>query len=148
MKRTAFGTILQYTDPDFVFDEEEPDELGAVVIHYVADITGPEVSVEAVDVTTHDSPDRFNESLPGMADGGEVAFDLMFDPDTDGHERILALVAQRSLIEFALILPGASGQFEFTGFFTKAGPTFPVKDALKASASIKVSGKPVFTPPA
>ncbi|MES2706077.1 MAG: phage tail tube protein [Verrucomicrobiota bacterium] len=147
-KQAAYGTSLSYIDPDFIFDPETPEETGDVVIHQVGDITGPEISVETIDVTTHDSPDGFNEFLPGMADGGELSFDLLFDPGEGGHDRILDLVKRRIPLDFTITLPGDSGNFAFAGLFTKAGQTFPVKDALKASVSIKVSGSPVFTPPA
>lgn len=134
-KQAAFGTSLQYVDPDDAND---------VVIHQIGDLSGPDVSVEPIDVTTHDSADRFSEFLPGMADGGPVDFELVFDPSATGHARILELVKQRDTIAFKLLLPDGASGFDFAGIFTKAGPTFPVKDAIRASVSIKVSGKPVF----
>jgi hypothetical protein len=95
-KISAFGTWLTYMDPDSGEQER---------IHYVADISGPEVSVETVDVTTHDSADQFAEFVAGSADSGEVTFDLMFDPNGLNHRRMLELVDARYNLSFSLILP-------------------------------------------
>ncbi len=147
-KQAAYGTVIQYIDPDFVYDPGEPLELGETIIHQVADISGPEISVETIDVTTHDSPDHYNEFIPGAADGGELTFELVFDPSLNGHGAIVDLVTRRLLIEFALILPGDTGRWNFLGMFSKCGHTATVKDALRASVGVKVSGKPTFTAPA
>ncbi len=101
-KKAAYGTRLRYIDPDSELMER---------IHYVADISGPELSVETIDASTHDSPDHFNEFLPGAADGGDVSFDLMFDPDSDGHARILELISQREMIPFNLVAPKPNVEF-------------------------------------
>lgn len=101
-KQAAYGTHLIYTDPESPVTR---------AIHAVADISGPEVSIDTIDVTTHDSPDKFNEFVPGMADGGEVTFDLMFDPLSSGHARILELVALRKRIFFIIEMPGPDSIF-------------------------------------
>jgi hypothetical protein len=95
-KTAAFGTWLTYIDPDTGEDAR---------LLYVADISGPEVMVEAVDVTTHDSADQFAEFLAGSADSGELTFDLMFDPAGEGHRRLLELMYDRNRLYFSVILP-------------------------------------------
>lgn len=119
-------------------------------IAFVGDFSGPDVNIETIDVTTHDSPDHFNEFLAGMADGGEVPFDLVFDPSLPSHADLYNAVADRFTHNFQVQLPGfvdeaSGGFFQFAGIFTKFGTSSPVKDKLMASCSIKVSGKPVFT---
>ncbi len=115
----------------------------------IGDFSGPEIGVETIDATTHDSPDHFNEFLAGMADGGEVPFDLVFDPALAAHETLYNAVADRALHNFQIQAPGfvstgGGGYFSFAGLFTKFGTTFPVKDKIGASVTIKVSGKPVW----
>lgn len=121
-----------------------------IVLNSVGDFTGPEVSVETIDVTTHDSPDAFNEFIAGMADGGSVDFDLVFEYDSAAHETLYNSVAARGIHNFRVQLPGFTstsdgGYWQFAGLFTKIGAAMPVKDKLSASVSIKVSGKPVYT---
>jgi hypothetical protein len=116
----------------------------------VGDISGPEVSVETIDVTTHDSADFFTEFLAGIADSGDVSFDLVFDPNLAAHETIYNDVIGRQKHNFYLKMPGwvstaAGGYIAFAGIFTKIGLTFPVKSGIMAPVTIKVSGKPVYT---
>lgn len=111
MKKAAFGTRLRYHDQDNSLH----------VIHYVADISGPEVSVEPVDVTTHDSQDAFDESLPGLASGGDVSFDLMFDSGPAGHDRILELIEAREVINFDLLMPRPDVEFITGGGMSSGG---------------------------
>ncbi|MES2706076.1 MAG: phage tail tube protein [Verrucomicrobiota bacterium] len=140
-KKAAYGSALavQYAQTG-----------SYTAIASVGDFTGPEISVETIDVTTHDSADHFNEFLAGMADGGEVSFDLVFNSAAAAHETLYNAVAARLLHNFQVQLPGftntaGGGYFQFAGLFTKAGASFPVKDKIGMGMSIKVSGKPVFT---
>ena len=120
-----------------------------VALTNLNDITGPEVSVEPIDVTTHDSADGFGESIPGLADGGEVSFEMQFDPSSVAHETLYADVAARQMHNWRLQLPGfasttAGGYVQFAGFLTKVGMGLPVKGSITAPISIKVSGKPTY----
>lgn len=140
MKQAAYGSriAVQY------------GQAGAFnLIASVGDFSGPEITAETIDVTTHDSADHFNEFLAGMADGGEVPFDMVFDSASAAHETLYNAVADRALHNFQIQLPGfvntaGGGYFAFTGLFTKMGVTLPVKDKVGSSVNIKVSGKPVF----
>lgn len=140
-KKAAYGTKLaiqrlqtgSYTD-----------------IANLGDITGPEINVETIDVTTHDSADFFAEFLLSIADGGDVSFDLTFDPNLAAHETLYNDVAARQKHNFYLKMPGwvstvAGGYIAFTGLFTKIGMALTVKGAMMAPVTIKVSGKPVYT---
>lgn len=136
-KKAAYGTVLEITDP---LDDE------LITVAGVADIQGPGISVETVDVTSHDSPDNFAEFLAGEASAGDVTFDLFFDPSLDGHSRLIAMCAARALATCSLILPSGAEQFNFTALVTNVGVTAAVKDALKASVTLKISGKATYVP--
>jgi hypothetical protein len=140
-KTAAYGSKLavQYAQTGSYLD-----------IASVGDFSGPEISVETIDVTTHDSANNFNEFLAGMADGGEVSFDLIFDPSLAAHETLYNAVSGRLKHNFYVKFPGwvstaAGGYLAFAGIFTKVGLSFPVKDKVGASVTLKVSGKPVYT---
>ncbi len=139
-KKAAYGTILsvQYGQTGSYID-----------LINLADISGPEEAIETIDVTTHDSPDHYNEFLPGMADGGEVAFEVQFDASNAAHETLQNAVSARLLHNFYLKLPGwtstgTGGYWSFVGLFTKFSPSLAVKGSVTASMSVKVSGRPVF----
>ena len=118
-------------------------------IAYVGDLNGPEISVEPIDVTTHDSANAFTEYLAGLADAGEVSFDLVFDSASSAHSVLYSDVAARLMHNWQIKLPGfvntgAGGYFAFAGFLSKIGIVLPVKDKFMASVTIKISGKPDY----
>lgn len=117
----------------------------------VGDLSGPNISAETIDVTTHDSPDAFAEFVPGMLDGGEITADLAFRTEENAHDLLYNALADRALHNFYLKMPGfvstgAGGYFSFAGLITAFNITAPVKDKLGASMTVKVSGKPVYHP--
>lgn len=132
MKKAAYGTQLRYVDPD---------DSALTRVHFVADISGPGINVETIDVTTHDSPDAFSEFVPGMADGADVSFDLIFDAGATGHKRLLELMDDRITMAWSLILPRPETQvldsplFENPGDWSDGGAW----DVATGQASISVA---------
>ncbi len=108
-KKTAFGVRLLITDP----------ETGDVLhVPFVGDITGPDVTRAAIDVTNHDSPDGFSEFLSGIGEGGDVQFECFFDPSHTVHERLAELADLGLPCDMALLLPTVStGEFLANPFF-------------------------------
>lgn len=102
-KTAAFGTRLMFRDPV---------TLATTRIHNIADTSGPDISVNAIDATNHDSLDGFAEYLPGQAEAGEMSFDLMFDSADAGFLRAWSLAVDtpaaggRKVATFYLLLPG------------------------------------------
>ena len=45
----------------------------------IRDISGPEPQVNEVEVTSNDSPLNYKEFIPGLKDGGNVSFDMVYD---------------------------------------------------------------------
>lgn len=114
------------------------------------DISGPEISRETIDVTGHNSADGFTEFLAGLGDGGEVSFELEFDPSLAAHDDLVDYASADEIHNFYLKAPGwvstgGGGYWAFAGLITKLGQSLPVKGAIMASVTIKVSGKPVWT---
>lgn len=125
------------------------DPLGSTLtrIHNVADISGPEITVASIDVTSHDSLDAFAESLPGQAEAGEVTFDLMLDAADAGFARLWSLAVDtpaaggRKVASFYLLLPGVASviAFGFSGAVAGAGWTSPGTSWVYSSTNPGVS---------
>ncbi len=116
----------------------------------IKDITGPEITRETIDVTGHNSPDGYSEFLSGIGDGGELSFEMEFDPGLAAHDDLIDYASDGGLHNFYLKAPGwvstsGGGYWAFAGLFTSVGQSFPVKGAIMANVTIKVSGKPVWT---
>lgn len=136
-KYHAFGAKLQIKDTTF------KDVAG------VRDISGPGMSADTVDVTTHDSTDAWEEYLKGTKNPGELSFDLVWDPtETAMQAELLTAMASDpddDPEEFRVIFNTATAKiWEFKGYVTSFEPSLPVKGEVSASVTIKITGKPNF----
>jgi len=110
------------------------------------DIEGPEESVDDIDVSNTDSPNRRREFLPGMVDGGEASGDFLFAASTYGDMKTLVGVTQAFRIQFADHTVATSGsKLDWVGYIKNLGPSAPYEDAVTASLTLKVSGEITFT---
>ena len=117
-------------------------------IGQIMDINGPEVSRDEIEVTTRDSTEYWMEFIKGMKNGGNVTFGVVLDLSLATHGTastgILSDFQNEGTIPaFKLNFP-QSRQCTFDGFFTAFPPAAPMKDALTADLTVKVTGKPAF----
>ncbi|MCK9518049.1 MAG: hypothetical protein M0R74_03315 [Dehalococcoidia bacterium] len=118
-----------------------------VTVAKLKSIGGIELSLDTVDVTTHDSADSYKEFIPGLIDAGEISLEGLFDyTDTTGQHAMLTDMNARESKTAVITFPTATGAtWTFTGYITKLKiGDAPVDDAIPFTASIKVTGKPTF----
>jgi predicted secreted protein len=133
----AFGTALSRSDmgssPTFTD-----------VANISGGPTGPGMSKNIIDVTAHDSPDKFMEKLGGLRDGGEVSFDINWDPAEVTHQPLITdFNDDDDPRDYMITFPDES-TIDFAGVVSGFEPSAPHDDKLAASVTITVSGKPVF----
>lgn len=137
--KDAFGTQLK----------RDSNGAGAfVAIANVGDIEGPGRAREAIEVTTHDSPDKYREFVKGLKDGGEVTLTINFDPGETSHQALDADFEEDELRAYQIVaLPGEPDEMtcEFNALITDLSDSYPVEDKMEREVTIKISGKPVFT---
>ncbi|WP_329545569.1 hypothetical protein OG548_14420 [Streptomyces sp. NBC_01356] len=127
------------------------DSTGAgvfVAIANVSDISGPERTREAIEVTAHDSPDKYREIIKGLKDGGEVTLTINYDPGETTHEALDADFEEDELRAYQVVLlPGEADEhtWDFTAMITDLGDAFPIDDKMERDATFKISGKPTLT---
>lgn len=114
-------------------------------IAQIKSITGPELTRETYDVS--DLQSDFMEFVSGMADGGEVTLDLVYDPADDTLQALkddLVNALAGGLTYFQISWPTIDEDaVQFAALVTKFGPIVADKDgALAAAATLKVSGAP------
>jgi predicted secreted protein len=115
----------------------------------VTDISGPSRSREAIEVTAHDSPNKYREFIKGLKDGGEVEITLNYDPAAASHMALDADFEEDDLRDYqVIILPGEADEhtWEFSAMITDLGDEYPTEDKMERSATFKISGKPTLTP--
>lgn len=134
---SAFGTQFQRGD-------------GAVpevfaTVGEATNISGPGMERETIDVTSHDSPERFREWVGGLIDAGEVTFEVNWDPSL--HVPLIDDFQDPIPRNYRIVFPAPpGGRFTFAAFITGMDHEFPHDDKMAADFTFKISGKPVFTP--
>ena len=134
---SGFGAVLKYGDG-------APTE-AFTAIAQVRDIGGPSLSADTIEVSHRD--DDWKQFVAGMKDGGEITFDLVYDPDVASHDDATGLVsflgvAKNYRLEFADATPT---KVTFPGILVSFQPKAPMADAQTADATIKVAGEPTWT---
>lgn len=103
------------------------------------------VESEEIDATDHDSPDNYKEFIAGTKDAGEVSLAGNIKDETN-VEKMLALAESQSVEEWTVAYPSGA-TWAFKGFVKSFKDGEKTPDGLATfSATIRVSGKPVYTP--
>jgi predicted secreted protein len=115
----------------------------------VRTISGPSLSVDVDDVTSHDSTDGWEETIATILRSGEVTFDINYVPTAATHKNtsggLLYDFANRSVQTWTLVFPDTGATtWTFSAFVTKFQPIADPKSALRASVSLKITGKPTL----
>ena len=131
-------------------DDAESDATTAgVVVTTVAQVTnisGPSLSMDTADVTTHDSTNAWEETVGTILRSGEVTIDIVFDPadnTQDGTETggLVYRMKNRVRSAFSIVFPDTSSTtWSCDGEITGFEPGAPVDGALTASVTVKPTG--------
>ena len=119
---------------------------GGVKYANVTNISGPGLSLDTEDVTSHDSTGGWEEVVGTILRSGEISMDLVYDPGDDTHRNtadgLLADLAARTAITLKLIFSDtpATTEWDFDAFVTGFEPSAPVGGALTAVAKFKLTG--------
>lgn len=132
----AFGTQLKRGDGG------SPESFTALA--EPTSISGPGLSRETLDVTSHQSPDQWMEFVGGLKDGGEVSVDVNYDPAL--HDSLVSDLDDSAPRNYQLVFPDdATTTWSFAALLTGFEPDAPYDDKLTASLTFKVSGKPTLS---
>lgn len=133
-KYSAFGTLFKR---------------GATTIAQVSNISGPGLSLDTDDVTTHDSASGWEEVVGTILRSGEVTLDLVYDPNEATHKYasggLLYDLASKTAQTFSIVFPStATVTWSFSALVTGFEPSAPVDGALTASVTLKLTGAPTL----
>lgn len=119
--------------------------MDGVAVANVRSINGFSLSLDTVDVTTHDSTNAWEEIIPTILRTGEMALELIYDPNNTQHAQFLSELVGRTYEDFQLRFPDtAYTMFTFNAYVASFEPSAPVDGELTASVSLKVTGTPVL----
>ena len=121
--------------------------VAAAAIAGVTNIGGPGLSLDIVDVTTHDQATAFEEVVATILRSGEIVLDIVYDPAGATHSAteggVIYKLENKQYTWFDLVFV-ATYDWKFSGYVTKFEPGAPVAGALTASVSIKITGAPTL----
>ena len=141
-ERHGKGTIIKRGDGG------TPENFVAVA--QIGDVSGPNVSADVHD-TTHQAAARsvanggnggWRTKIGGLKDGGQVTFQLKYDPAEVSHQQILEDLGTRRNWQ---IDTEEGDVCDFAAVVSEVGQEFPLEDLMGAEVTFEVSGAPVWT---
>lgn len=128
---SSHGTFLK------VGDGEETEVF--TTIAEVKDISGPAMTLNMEDATSHDSG-GWREEIATLLEAGDISFDINYTAD-ETHDTLQAAQYGRDRLNFQLVFPLTPAVTkEFSGYVTSFNFGAPVEGILTASVTIRVSG--------
>jgi predicted secreted protein len=131
----GYGTIV----------EIENDATPAVYekIAETKDVTLPDASVDQVEVTHNESPDRAREFVPGLIDYGDASFEMNYVAASASDVRLQELLNTGDKKNVRITSPQGS-VMTFLAYVSGYSRRSPVGDARTATVNLKVSGPPTI----
>jgi predicted secreted protein len=109
----------------------------------VTDLTVWDASRDSVEVTNHRSPGFSIESIPGLIDWGSASFEMNFVPAAKITTDLLDDFKAAGNHPWRVVFPEGT-TVTFLAALTSYQVTAPVKDVMKGSFELKISGSPEF----
>lgn len=110
-------------------------------------IAVPSITVEYLKGTNHDSPDFFAEYVDGERDGGDVPFEMYWNPAFAIHVQLFNDMRLQTLLTWRAVMNNVSSTtFQFTGRVSKFDLPLDYSAIVKLSSSVKVTANPTLTP--
>lgn len=107
-------------------------------------ITGLQLESDDIDVTSHDSTDKYREYVQGLKDAGEVELEGNFINDSS-QVALKTLFDAGTVVAMTISFPSSAGLWSFNGYVKGFTTEAPYDDKLSFTGTIKVTGKPTLT---
>ena len=105
----------------------------------VTNITPPSESVDVIDVTHMQSPNRYREFIQGLIDGGEASMDLNWVAGAATDDYVFAWRASGETRDMR-ITTNNNTTYTFPSFVTGWQPQIPVDGMMAATLTAKAAG--------
>lgn len=136
----AFGTLLK------IGDGGSPENF--TTIAEVRTLSGPELTRDTEDVTSHDSPNNWEEHIPTILRSGNVTLGINYLPTHATHNASTGLIkdlVDGTLRNFQLVMSDpASTTWSFSAYVVGFNPNFDHDASISAEVTLKLSGEPTL----
>ena len=110
------------------------------------DLEEPDVVLETVEVTDHDSAGNAREYIAGLIEGGEVAATFNYDPSDTQQTQLKNDRAAGTKRNYQILVPSSPNvTVAFAAFVTRFKPISPLEEANTVEVTLKVTGLPTWT---
>ena len=117
------------------------------VIGNLTNISGPGITADTIDITSHDSTGAYRQFVAGLIDGGEISLEGNLVTAAAGNAFMTA-INNRSTTACSIILPttGTSiGKWTFSAVPVSFETQTPHDGKIGFTASVKVTGTPTLS---
>lgn len=119
---------------------------GATTVANLRTLSGPSLSAETLDVSTHDGA-GYREFVASLLDPGELTAEIVWDPANATHTAFITDLVARTITTWHVVWPDAgAADWAFSAMVTGFAPSAPVDGELSASVTLKISGAITITP--
>ncbi|MBT9387021.1 hypothetical protein KM176_24485 [Pseudooceanicola sp. CBS1P-1] len=106
----------------------------------IGDFDLPDGEADEVDVTSHSSPNRSKEYIPGLLDNGTLSAPLDYIPESPQDMLLRYLRAAGELIQVEVTAAGATTPEVYAGFVKSYGRSAPVQGKSTATVVFRING--------
>lgn len=132
--KSAYGTLLQRGDG------AGPEVF--TTVDGVRSISGPNQSIETIDVTHHTSASDYREIIPSFISAGEISFELIYDSSDAQHNGLLDDFQARVRRNFKITLPDDGAEvLAFAAYITGFEYMASIDDAVKVNVTLSIDGE-------
>jgi predicted secreted protein len=110
----------------------------------ILSVTTPQSTVEEVEATHMDSPNRRREYISGLIDDGEGTFEMNYVPGSATDVLIRAALDDGVTRGYKIIIPDGATGWEITGECIVRGyeRSVPIDDRMTATLTVRFTGAP------
>lgn len=120
--------------------------LNSQTIGEVTNLGGIEMTADTVEMTSHDSADRYREFVQGLRDAGEITIEGNHVPADAGQAEIMTQFNADAAVPATIVFADGS-DWSASVIVTAYKPAdSPVDDKLAFTTTWKVTGKPTWSP--
>ena len=146
---SALGTLLKMSSAGGTLATTST----AAAIADLTNISGPTMSAEEIDVSSHDSTGYFREFVAGFLDAGEISLEGNLSTAAQGATTLNDAFKDRTSRQFNIVFPkvistssslgdGAYLRWKFDGTVTGIETAAPYDDKATFSSTIRITGAP------
>jgi len=118
---------------------------GSTPIAELTNISGPRLTVDQLEVTSHDSEGGYREYVPTLRTGGEVAIEGNFVPTDEGQFALYEAFNDGTSDTYTIQLPQDLGSWTFDANVSAFEMGAPFEGKLTFSATLRITGPSELT---